>query len=128
MTEPRLLQNFSGSRAILVTDRASSLDVLTTTLTRLGVATDLADIVETAAAIDVATLQPERDIIFIDGDIGGSLLRPIRGLGDLFGMHLFEWRRRRRSTASKSLFAGPFPAAAGRARQAATRRPRRLRM
>jgi AmiR/NasT family two-component response regulator len=70
MTEPRLLQNFSGSRAILVTDRASSLDVLTTTLTRLGVATDLADIVETAAAIDVATLQPERDIIFIDGDIG----------------------------------------------------------
>jgi hypothetical protein len=28
MTEPRLLQNFSGGRAIVVTDRASSLDVL----------------------------------------------------------------------------------------------------
>src|SRR5258708_13867775 len=36
MTEPRLLQNFSGGRAIVVTDRASSLDILTTSLDRLG--------------------------------------------------------------------------------------------
>ena len=43
MTEPRLLQNFSGGRAIVVTDRASSLDVLTTSLNRLGVATNPAD-------------------------------------------------------------------------------------
>ena len=39
MPEPRLLQNFSGGRAIIVTDRASSLDVLTTSLNRLGVTT-----------------------------------------------------------------------------------------
>ena len=46
MTEPRLLQNFSGGRAIVVTDRASSLDALMTALNRLGVGTDAADIVE----------------------------------------------------------------------------------
>ena len=56
MTEPRLLQNFSGGRAILVTDRASLIEVLTTTLAQFGVTTDTADIVESAAAIDLATL------------------------------------------------------------------------
>ncbi len=60
MTEPRLLQNFSGGRAIVASDRASSVDVLTTTLDRLGVATDPADIVSSVAAIDLATLQPDR--------------------------------------------------------------------
>ena len=60
MTEPRLLQNFSGGRAIVVTDRASSLDILTTSLDRLGVTTNPADIVESVAAIDLATLQPDR--------------------------------------------------------------------
>ena len=68
MTEPRLLQNFSGGRAIVVTDRASSLDVLTATLDRLGVTTSLADIVGSIASIDLATLQPDRNIVFIDGD------------------------------------------------------------
>ena len=73
MTEPRLLQNFSGGRAIVVTDRASSLDTLMTTLNRLGVGTDAADIlgVRRRRSI-VATLQPDRDIIFIDGDIQRS--------------------------------------------------------
>jgi hypothetical protein len=73
MTEPRLLQNFSGGRAIVVTDRASSLDVLTTTLDRLGVTTNPADIVGSIADIDLATLQPDRSIVFIDGDISDGL-------------------------------------------------------
>jgi len=76
MTEPRLLQNFSGGRAIIVTDRASSLDVLTTSLNRLGVTTNSADIVESIAAIDLATLQPDRDVIFIDGDISDAAVLP----------------------------------------------------
>ena len=83
MTEPRLLQNFSGGRAIVVTDRASSVDVLTTALTRLGVNTDPADIVESIAEIDLATLQPERDIIFIDGDIGDVAVLPLSSIGRL---------------------------------------------
>jgi AmiR/NasT family two-component response regulator len=76
MTEPRLLQNFSGGRAIVVTDLVSSLDVLTTSLNRLGVTTNPADIVESIAAIDLATLQSDRDVIFIDGDISEAAVLP----------------------------------------------------
>jgi AmiR/NasT family two-component response regulator len=83
MTEPRLLQNFSGGRAILVTDRAASFDALTAALSRLGVGTDPADIVETVTAIDLSTLQPERDIIFIDGDIGDVAVLPLSTVGHL---------------------------------------------
>jgi len=83
MTEPRLLQNFSGGRAIVVTDRASSLDVLITTLDRLGVTTDVTDIVGTIAAIDLATLHPDRNIIFIDGDISDGATLPLSAIGGL---------------------------------------------
>jgi len=83
MTEPRLLQNFSGGRAIVVTDRASSLDILITTLNRLGVGTDPADIVESAAAIDVAALKADRDIIFLDGDIHDVTVLPLSPIGRL---------------------------------------------
>jgi AmiR/NasT family two-component response regulator len=83
MTEPRLLQNFSGGRAILVTDRASSLDVLTTTLDRLGVTTSPDDIVESIAAIDLAALQPDRSVVFIDGDINDGTTLPLSAIGRL---------------------------------------------
>jgi AmiR/NasT family two-component response regulator len=83
MTEPRLLQNFSGGRAIVVTDRASSLDVLTTTLDRLGVTTNPTDIVGSIAAIDLATLQPDRNIIFVDGDISDGAVLPLSAIGGL---------------------------------------------
>src|SRR5258708_40313166 len=81
MPEPRLLQNFSGGRPIVVTDRPSSLEVLRTTLNRLGVGTDPADIFERAAAIDATTLQPDRDIIFIDGDIDDVAVLPLSPIG-----------------------------------------------
>ena len=83
MTEPRLLQNFSGGRGIVVTDRASSLDVLTTTLDRLGVTTNPADIVGSIADIDPATLQPDRSIVFIDGDISDAATLPLSAIGRL---------------------------------------------
>jgi AmiR/NasT family two-component response regulator len=83
MTEPRLLQNFNGGRAIIVTDRPASFDALTTALVRLGVSTDAADTFETVAAIDPTTLQPERDIIFIDGDLGDVAVLPLSRVGQL---------------------------------------------
>jgi len=83
MSEPRLLQNFGGGRAIIVTDRASSLDVLTTSLNRLGVTTNSTDIVESVAGIDLATLQPDRDVIFIDGDISEAAALPRSAIGRL---------------------------------------------
>jgi AmiR/NasT family two-component response regulator len=83
MTEPRLLQNFSGGRAIVVTDRASSLDVLTTSLNRLGVTTNASDVVESIAAIDLATLQSDRDVVFIDGDVSDGAALPRSAIGRL---------------------------------------------
>jgi two-component system, response regulator PdtaR len=83
MSELRLLQNFRGTRAIVVTDRAASVDVLTTTLSRLGVNIDPVDIIESIAAIDLATLQPERDFIFIDGDINDGAVLPLSAIGRL---------------------------------------------
>jgi AmiR/NasT family two-component response regulator len=83
MTDPRLLQNFNGGRALVVTDRASSMDVLVTALERLGVTTDPANIVTSVAVIDLATLQPERDIIFIDGDISDAATLPLSTVGHL---------------------------------------------
>src|SRR6202171_923319 len=83
MSELRLLQNFRGTRAIVVTDRAASVDVLTTTLSRLGVNIDPLDIIESIAAIDLATLQPERDFIFIDGDINDGAVLPLSAIGRL---------------------------------------------
>jgi len=83
MTEPRLLQNFRGGRGIVVTDRASSLDVLTTSLNRLGVTTNASDIVESIAAIDLATLQSDRDVVFIDGDVSDGAALPRSAIGRL---------------------------------------------
>ena len=83
MSEPRLLQNFSGARAIVVTDRAASVDVLTTALGRLSVTLDPADIIESIAAVDVASLRHERDIIFIDGDISDVAALPLSAIGGL---------------------------------------------
>ena len=82
MTEPRLLQNFSGGRSIVVTDRASSPAILITP-DSAGVGTILLDIVESAAAIDVATLQADRDIIFLDGDIHDVTVLPLSPIGRL---------------------------------------------
>jgi AmiR/NasT family two-component response regulator len=83
MSEPRLLQNFSGARAIVVTDRAASVDVLATALGRLSVTLDPADIVESIAAIDVASVRHERDIIFIDGDVSDAAVLPLSAIGGL---------------------------------------------
>jgi AmiR/NasT family two-component response regulator len=83
MTEPRLLQNFSGCRAIMVTDRVSSLDVLMISLDRLGVTTSAEDIVGSIAAIELAKLQPDRSIIFVDGDIGDGAVLPLSAIGGL---------------------------------------------
>ena len=42
---------------------------------KLGVATEYPEIVGGRAQIDVASLQPERDILFVDGDLEGAVLR-----------------------------------------------------
>ena len=62
----RLLQNFKGGRALVITRRAGWETALETTLAKLGVACDYPEIVDGHARIDIAALQPERDILFVD--------------------------------------------------------------
>jgi AmiR/NasT family two-component response regulator len=69
----RLLQNFKGGRALIVTARGGREATLESTLTKLGVTTEYPDIVGGRALIDVASLQVERDILFVDGDLEGAL-------------------------------------------------------
>jgi AmiR/NasT family two-component response regulator len=66
----RLLQNFKGGRALIVTRRGWE-SALETTLAKLGVSSEYPDIVDGRAQIDAAGLQAERDILFVDGDLEG---------------------------------------------------------
>jgi hypothetical protein len=67
----RLLQNFKGGRALVITRRVGWESTLETTLAKLGMTCDFPEIVDGRAQIDVATLSPERDILFVDGDLDG---------------------------------------------------------
>ena len=86
----RLLQNFKGGRALVVIGRSGREGALESTLAKLGVTTEYPDIVGGRAQIDVGSLQPERDILFVDGDLEGavaievnraSLLPPVPVIG-----------------------------------------------
>ena len=83
MIEPRLLQNFNGNRALVVTDRASAMDTLVTALERLGVAIAAAHIFGSLGDIDLSDLSAERDVIFVDGDIGDCTVLPLSPVGQL---------------------------------------------
>ncbi|WP_315831240.1 ANTAR domain-containing response regulator [Bradyrhizobium prioriisuperbiae] len=70
---PRLLQNFRGGRALIVSARGGSETALETTLAKLGVTSEYPPLVDGKAQIDPASLQAERDILFIDGDLEGAV-------------------------------------------------------
>ncbi|WP_051661250.1 ANTAR domain-containing protein [Bosea sp. 117] len=70
---PRLLQNFNGSRALVVTNQAGAVEALEITLAKLGVSVGYPAIVEGRAQLDLTELNPESDIVFIDGDLDGVL-------------------------------------------------------
>ena len=69
----RLLQNFKGGRAIIVARRSGWEVTLETTLAKLGVTSEYPDIIGGRVQIDIRALQPERDILFIDGDLEGAV-------------------------------------------------------
>ena len=69
MTTPRLVQNFSGNRAILLGGSAGSSATLPMVLARLGLATEFLEPTEEALGALVPTLVPDRDILIVDGDV-----------------------------------------------------------
>lgn len=69
----RLLQNFNGSRALIVTTNRTAVEALETTLVKLGVTSEFLAVTDGRIDIDVASLKAERDILFVDGDLEGAL-------------------------------------------------------
>lgn len=74
---PRLLQNFNGGRALIVTALPGSEGALASTLTKLGVAPEYPPLIDGKAMIDTSDLVPDRDILFIDGDLEGAVDLPV---------------------------------------------------
>lgn len=72
---PRLVQNFRGSRAVIVSAPADAAGVLAATLSRLGLAVERA-----AHPDDLPALSPEHDVVLVDGDLA---LAPNAGLAAL---------------------------------------------
>lgn len=73
MTAPRLLQNFKGCRALIVTANQGAVEALASMLAKLGVLSEFPELRDGRTAIDFATLQPDRDILFVDGDLDNVL-------------------------------------------------------
>jgi AmiR/NasT family two-component response regulator len=57
----------------VVAARSGWETTLETTLAKLGVSTEYPEIVGGRAQIDINALQPERDILFVDGDLEGAV-------------------------------------------------------
>lgn len=66
---PRLLQNFNGGRAIIATANRSAVEALEATLGKLGVSAEFHPVTEPRTEIELTGLNPDRDILFIDGDL-----------------------------------------------------------
>lgn len=69
----RPVQNFKGSRALVVIDRSGRESALASTLAKLGIGCEYPEIACGRAQIDPKSLQPERDILIVDGDLGDVL-------------------------------------------------------
>jgi AmiR/NasT family two-component response regulator len=66
---PRLLQNFSGYRAHLVVAQPSAADPLADVLARLGLTPEVAPLADGCVELALEAMRPERDVLFVDGDI-----------------------------------------------------------
>lgn len=69
----RLVQNFRGGRAFIVTATPGLEGALASTLTKLGVESTYPRLVDGKAEIALPDLSPDRDILLIDGDLEGAI-------------------------------------------------------
>ncbi|UYO51221.1 ANTAR domain-containing protein [Rhodopseudomonas palustris] len=79
----RPVQNFKGGRALLVMERTGREGALEPTLAKLGVSCEALQIVDGRAQLDMASLQPDRDMLFVDGDLDGVLAIELNPLSHL---------------------------------------------
>ncbi len=81
MTDLRLLQNFSGFRAFLVAPPAIAADTLGSTLNRIGVTMQTVDQAKWPGMC--STLNPDGNIIILDGDLNEAAGLPLSDIGRL---------------------------------------------
>jgi AmiR/NasT family two-component response regulator len=81
MSSGRLIQNLRGGRALIVAEQDAATAALVATLGRLGI-TPL-HVQSSAEELDPARLDPERDILMVDGDLGAGLTWPLSPLAQL---------------------------------------------
>ncbi|CAO3424622.1 ANTAR domain-containing response regulator [Azospirillum endophyticum] len=70
---PRLVQNFRGTRALVIAANGGAIDVLDTTLVKLGLSVERPPVADGMVELNIQELRAEADILFIDGDLGISL-------------------------------------------------------
>lgn len=65
MSEPRIIQNFIGYRATIATEQPAAVDQLEDMLTKLGISSVVAEVVDSKLQIDPG----DKDVLFIDSDL-----------------------------------------------------------
>lgn len=73
MSAPRLVQNFSGNRALVITLARTMVENLEPTLGKLGVTVEFLPLCDGKADLSGHDVQAERDILFVDGDLASPL-------------------------------------------------------
>jgi AmiR/NasT family two-component response regulator len=79
----RIQQNFRGTRALILADPMAGIEALATTLQRLGAAVERLPSEAGLPTPIAETLNSERDVLFIDGDLAGPIEIPLSPIGRL---------------------------------------------
>ena len=69
MTEPRFIQNFLGYHATIATEQRAAVVQLEDMLSKLGISSGFANIVDGGLHIDIATMHGDKDVLFVDSDL-----------------------------------------------------------
>lgn len=83
MTLPRLVQNFSGNRALLVGIADPTAATLETVLGRLGLSAERVSPTEPALEQAAFAVQADRDVIIVDGDTDIPGVPPLARTGQI---------------------------------------------
>lgn len=69
----QLHQNFRGRRAVVIAGEGGGLDMLAPTLVKLGLTVERPVVEDGVVRFDFSGLEPESDVLFVDGDLGREL-------------------------------------------------------
>lgn len=76
MTEPRIIQNFVGYRAIIITDARAAVSQLESTLSKLGLSISHPDIESGCVQLREDVFTGDQAVLFIDSDMNVAIDTP----------------------------------------------------